>query len=140
MRKRKKNLSKTIKKASLTTIASACLIIGLMIIFAVSFLVSKRQDYYKIEPRTSNIDTTKNTDIGEYDTVGWLRVQGTNIDCPIVFSEKENAEFPVQLESYAWLLDQKTGFNKKINIFNILLMAKITYIRFSLLDLLKCLK
>ena len=56
------------------------------------------QPYYTIESRISNIDNTK---IADSPAIGWLRVQGTNIDTPIV-KRTDKVEESVGY-NYLWL-------------------------------------
>ena len=58
-----------------------------------------------------------------YETIGWLRVQGTNLDLPIVRSDIEES-FTVELESFVWSENKDNKFNNNIiinghNIFNL---------------------
>ena len=60
----------------------------------------------------------------EFETVGWIQVQGTNIDYPIVFHEGGESTYPVEVTSYAWLSNFKVGFHNHMivsghNIFNL---------------------
>ena len=59
-----------------------------------------------------------------FDTVGWIQVQGTNIDYPVVFHEDGESAYPVEVSSYAWLSNYEVGFHNHIqiaghNIFNL---------------------
>ena len=59
-----------------------------------------------------------------FDTVGWIQVQGTNIDYPIVYHEGGDSSYPVEISSYAWLSNYEVGFHNHIkvsghNIFNL---------------------
>ena len=53
--------------------------IGIALLFLIYYTFISEKDYYKIQSRVKNIETTNK--IGEdYDNVAWLRIQGTNID------------------------------------------------------------
>jgi hypothetical protein len=56
----------------------------------------------------------RKNDSEQYETVGWVRVQGTNIDYPIIHIKDETYGQPVSDKSYAWT-DFESGELKKIN-------------------------
>ncbi len=59
-------------------------IIFLVLLLASGFLILlifKDDDYYEIESRTNLVDNYK---IEDAETIGWIRVQGTNIDYPVI--------------------------------------------------------
>lgn len=80
MRKRTKLLISRKKKVFL--------IIGILsflcLIFAISFLIF--YTYYPIVSRIDEIQKYAKKDTEDYTTIGWLRVQGTNIDYPIIYA------------------------------------------------------
>jgi len=58
-----------------------------------------------------------------FDAVGWIRVQGTNIDYPVVINEN-NVDYPVQVDKYAWLSNFEPSFGNHMivsghNVFNL---------------------
>ena len=60
----------------------------------------------------------------KFDTVGWIQVQGTNIDYPIIYHEGGDSSYPVEVSSYAWLSNYEVGFHNHMrvtghNIFNL---------------------
>lgn len=60
------------------------IVLGVVVIFSVCFYIFNKNmnnEIYSLESRVSNMDNTK---ILDSTTVGWLRVQGTSIDTPIV--------------------------------------------------------
>ena len=64
------------------------LIIGILsflcLVFAIVFLAS--YNYYPIVSRIDEIKKYAKKDTEDYATIGWLRVQGTNIDYPIIYA------------------------------------------------------
>ncbi len=64
------------------------LIVGILsflcLVFAIIFLLF--YNYYPIESRIGRIEEYAKNDKEDYTTVGWLRVQGTNIDYPIIYA------------------------------------------------------
>ena len=105
---------------------SLALIIIVVIILAVIKLLPKKEEknYYKIQNRTDQVVSTSIEDDGvTYPAVGWLQIQGTDIDYPIVFNEEAN-EYPATSDHYVWLSNLEVKFQKHIvlsghNIFNL---------------------
>ena len=98
----------------------------LLIILVIIFnFVSKNNDTKeKIKlDFESRVENVKNFNSGDYYTVGWLQVQGTNIDLPILdyraLSENEEIDY-----SYGWRsVNYVTGENREVlaghNILNV---------------------
>ena len=115
MKKKKKRLSIKQRNTSFFMFTvGAVAVIFLIGIFGIFFMHGK--NYYKIESRVNDIKVAKNSDNSDYDTIAWLRVQGTNIDFPIILGKKDDFEYPVQLESFAWSMGEDDKFHNKINI------------------------
>ena len=101
------------------------IILIVVIILALGIYVAwQHREIYKIESRVEKIKNTEVIKDSKFKTVAWLRVQGTNIDYPIIYCEDEEEDFPVQLESYAWLESAIPKFTDNIeivghNIFNL---------------------
>ncbi len=77
---------------------------------------------------TSRIEKQKEYELTyqdeKFETVGWIQVQGTNIDYPIVYHEGGDSSYPVEVSSYAWLSNYDIGFHNHMrvtghNIFNL---------------------
>ena len=131
MSKKKKKQNKNIDKLIL------CLIV--IAIVWVIILISQK-DYYKIESRVENIKVAnekykKNNP--KYEVVSWLRVQGTDIDYPVIktriASNDQEEEYPVEVESYFWSSNYEDSNNKLTNnmfvsghnIFNLSIKPKL---------------
>ena len=99
------------------------LILGLLIVFIILlglFLIVKfvfQNDFYKVEPRTNKIEEISKKDNSDYHTMAWLRVQGTNIDFPIVAPNEFDSELPAELESYGWTLNDDDDYHNKMNVY-----------------------
>ena len=74
------------------------------------------EKYYEVESRISNINKMKSKETDDYGIYGWIRVQGTNIDYPLVGLKKSGVEMPADIEKYAWIMP---GDNKYHNVVNI---------------------
>ena len=95
-----------------------------IILILVIYVAWQHREIYKIESRVEQVKNTEVIKDSKFKTVAWLRVQGTNIDYPIIFCEDDKEDFPVQLESYAWLESAVPRFIDNIeitghNIFNL---------------------
>ena len=66
--------------------------------------------YYKTVSRTKEIEKSKQTDTEEYETIGWIRVQGTNIDYPLYGVIKEGYDYPVT-DSYLWSMNLDSDYH-----------------------------
>ena len=113
--KKNKKLSDVIKSASIVSMIAAGILVLLLLVLLFKMIPFGR-NYYKIESRIDNIQTTRNSDTKNYETVGWLRVQGTTIDYPIIWSPDDSYDYPVQLEKYVWTFETDNKYHNKINI------------------------
>lgn len=84
-----------------TVLILLAFIIGSMMI--ASLFLPK--DYYKIESRVENV--TKDPKSSEYETTGWIRVQGTNIDYPVRYLEDVN-KLSDLTDDFSWILNKVT--------------------------------
>ncbi len=74
--------------------------------------------YYKIDSRVDNV---YNTRIQDAETIGWIKIQGTDIDYPVI-NETDNAYYSG--EDYLWRINSyKEGNNREViyghNILNV---------------------
>ena len=79
------------------------LILGILILLLV--LNNKNEDsfvynenYYDIRDRSDKIKENKKTDASDYNTIGWVQVQGTNIDMPVLRAVGEGFTNPGEKE------------------------------------------
>lgn len=99
-----------------------CFVIFSILLFGfIGLLLFKKyfkveESIFEIESRSSNVVENKKKDNDEYETIGWLRVQGTNIDCPIITGKTELYKYPVELENYGWMTNKD---RKNYNVMNI---------------------
>ena len=106
------------------------LIIILLVVSVVGFKIlsnSFKKDIYKVDSRVSSIKKEQKKDNYKYyRTISWLRVQGTNIDTPIInfygdISEKEleknnNDDHYIDKENYLWNDEGQEKLYNKVNI------------------------
>lgn len=96
--------------------------------FLIMFLINKKtNDKFKAEPVTlsfkSRLSELETFDTGDYDKFGWLQVQGTHIDLPIL-NFNSGLDYDGISYSYGWLSPYYSdGENRKVllghNILNV---------------------
>ena len=84
--------------AGIILLISCCIVLTLLMI--VKLPVS--QPTYSIENRVDKIKEKQKNDKQEYITKAWLRVQGTNIDLPVLSFANKTATPGVEYGDYAW--------------------------------------
>ena len=77
-----------------------------------------------MESRISQLENLEKPDTDDFEAIGWLKVQGTSLDMPIMRSEIDDYAFPVEYDNYVWTLNEKLPDNNLIiltghNIFNL---------------------
>ena len=107
------------KKPKLSTkspiIYGLCILL-IILIFAFGFYIFKivnlnHTSKFVVESRVKNVNSAKRKDTTGVKTVGWLRVQGTNIDYPVYYAP--NVDFGSITEDFAWT---EADFDKLNNI------------------------
>lgn len=99
----------------------AIIIVLLLFILLVKLLFDNlKPDYYSVESRYKNAEEKNEAaqkKNANYDVVGWIRVQGTKIDFPVVAGNDDSFINPVESTAYGWLSTK--GDNKYHNVMNI---------------------
>lgn len=88
-----------------------CIFLIVLAIFTISILF---KSYYRVEDRTKKINDFKEKN--DINPLGWLRVQGTNIDFPIVYYDDLDVTDPKYELGWNYLEDRK--LTKKVTIFS----------------------
>lgn len=94
---KKKKSKKSYQQAIKWIVASIALLI---LIAGVGIYELVNNVDYKVSSRTSVLKKRQKNNQPEKKTVGWLRVQGTNIDLPILYAPSYN--FAYETEDFAW--------------------------------------
>ena len=109
------------KKKYYIILGIAILIVLLLFILLVKLLFDNlKPDYYTVETRYDSVEqknTAAQTRKASYDVVGWLRIQGTNIDFPVVSGKDDSFDNPVESTAYGWL--SNVGDKEYHNVLNI---------------------
>ncbi len=91
---------------------AGCLIFIVVCAFLYRWRFSR--DYYIVDSRVKNIAATEKVE--DYNTVGWLKVQGTNIDYPVVTSDDNANPYPVDPAGYSWVIKRDAKYDDVVNI------------------------
>lgn len=109
---RKKSKNKNKQKAS-SLILIVISILAIIILFLLLVFALKKP-IYQIESRGRNIEKAQKKDSDGMKTVGWLRVQGTNIDYPILYAP--GVSFDYRTDDFVWTEADFTKLNNMVYI------------------------
>ena len=71
-----------------------------VVLLCLILLIFTLKDFYKVSDRTNKV--SMNIKKNEYPILGWIRVQGTNIDYPVIYSKKIDVN-DIEIDySFAW--------------------------------------
>lgn len=99
---------KTSQHKQKTALLFTGLLTVLCLIGAIFFYLMS--DYYQVENRVEHLKKYAKNDTDEYSTVGWLRVQGTNIDYPVIYAP--DYDFNSKTDDFVW---NEVDTNKLLN-------------------------
>lgn len=142
MKKKKIKLTKKQSQRIKTLVLTTGLLICCCIVFTLLFTLNIfGTSIYRIDSRVKNIakeQKNEKKNIG-YETIGWLKVQGTKIDAPIIGYENVTDLAHVEKEDYLWNNNnQEKLFNQVVisghNIMNLSNAPKIGEKYFSRFD------
>ena len=127
----KKKLTKK-QKRQLARLVLACLAFILIVSIPVGLIVFFTNDSssstFKTVDRVKNIkkEKKKEKDANGYATIGWLRVQGTKIDTPIIRYDSVESMDNVNKDDYLWNEYPEEKIQKRVNIqgHNVLNLSK----------------
>ncbi len=115
------------KKGKLIICIIVCILLISFLIIYFSFF--QKQSNFKVKSRIDNVKAEKKKDEDFYRTVGWLRIQGTKIDMPVI-TITGKSEAPITREDYAWTINRDGKYHNSMriyghNIFNLSAKPKI---------------
>ena len=109
-RKSKGNSKRLIYASILTTLLLVA--IGGLLVFGLVKLVANFKPFYETKERTENI-TKYNKTHEQTKAVAWIRVQGTNIDYPVIYSDG-TVNIQEITEDFTWVLNDIEEVKNKI--------------------------
>lgn len=98
MARKKKNSGQYKKSFGILLVAEICIV--LLCAYFLFSLVYKPSSKFEIETRVKNVKDYSIKYNEDYETVGWLRVQGTNIDYPILCNTAY--DFNKKTDDFVW--------------------------------------
>ena len=105
------------KKVSENKLGNILVFLGCLIFIIVCAFLYQRtfsNRYFKVDSRVKNVKSAEKVE--DYDTVGWLKVQGTNIDFPVVSSQDDSNPYPVDPAGYGWVIKRDAKYDDVVNI------------------------
>ena len=113
---RKKKLSLKLKRYNVLLIVA---LVVLMLLLAVLMFIQMfgNSAYYRVESRQDNIQKMKKTDTEDHETIGWVRVQGTNIDYPVFGILSKDFQYPVASKSFTWSLNYDSDYHNVMIVY-----------------------
>ncbi len=106
--KKKDKMRKKISKREIIPVVIILFVIGAIIVIRSN---SKGQDYYSPESR---VEQMKSTIIEDSETIGWVNVQGTDIDYPVVY--ETNLVYQ-GLKDYLWISSMYVEGENRLAVF-----------------------
>lgn len=98
--------------AGIILLISCCLVLTLLMIVKLPNTTST----YKVESRVDDIEKSRKNDTEEYKTTSWLKVQGTNIDLPVLKFTNTKKDPSVEIGNFAWNIYPEEKLVNKVNI------------------------
>ena len=115
MSDRKKKLSGRLKRYNIMLILMLIVLMGVLG-FLMTYIIFHQEYSFSVESRKENIAMSQKHDTSDYETIGWVRVQGTNIDYPLYGVIQEGYEYPVS-DSYLWSLNMDSNFHDTMLVY-----------------------
>lgn len=125
MEEKKKSKKKKKEESQLLLFLLLGLAVVALLVLLVCTKIVPKKEIFEVKDRASKVaDSSVVYNDVEFKAVGWIRVQGTNIDYPIIFTDDEDQEYPITKDHFAWLSNYEPVFGKHMsvsghNVFNL---------------------
>lgn len=116
MKKKHKKKMNRLRLNKLVVILFVFLVVIVIALGTTVFKLLSSDDKFVIKSRSDMIEKSKKEDSENYETVGWLRVEGTNIDMPILYSKNSRTAYPVEKDNYSWTMAGDSKFHNVMNV------------------------
>lgn len=113
---RKKKLSVTLKRWNVVLLIVLIAFIGILC-YLLGMKLFGNKDYYEVQSREENIKKSKKSDTPDHETIGWVRVQGTNIDYPVYGVLSRDFDYPVVSDTFTWSLSDDSEFHNTMLVY-----------------------
>lgn len=113
---RKKKISFAFKTWNIILII-VLLILSILLGLFLFDVLFKKDVFYEIESRKEKISNSKSIDTPDHETIGWVRVQGTNIDYPLYGVLQSDFDYPVVSDSYLWSLSYDSNYHDTMVVY-----------------------
>lgn len=114
----KRKLSKKRNQRIKTLVLAIGLLICCCLVFVMLLAVtSSSKEIYKVDSRVKEIEKEKKSEDDEgIETIGWLRVQGTTIDAPIISYENVDYLNTIDKEDFLWNQNKQEKFFNQVSV------------------------
>lgn len=113
--KKKKETKK--KKSSFDKSTYFMILLILLIVLLLLLVFNKHESTnFKVEKRMNEIAESQKLDTDNYNTIGWIRVEGTKVDHPIIIARNGSFEEPINQASYAWINGKDTKYTNNLTV------------------------
>lgn len=106
---KKKQKKKSLQKKTMALMGVSLLFLALIVGFSLERVFNDQT--FRVKSRVKQLEKNKDKDTKARKTVGWLRVQGTNIDYPVLYAP--NYSFEYETDDFTWT---EADFKKLNNI------------------------
>lgn len=105
-----KKKSKKWRKSVISVIVLSVIII--ILLFTTIVILLNQKEVYKIESRTNNVIEYQKEN-KEYNVDGWVRVQGTNIDYPVILADTWKVNLNNIVGDFTWRLENSDNLMQR---------------------------
>ena len=96
--RRKRKRSKSNKRLLFSSLTVLLVFLVALLSFGLVKLFGNNQ--FKVDSRVEKLEKAQKKDTSDKKTVGWIKVQGTNIDYPVVYAP--DYDFSYEVDDFAW--------------------------------------
>jgi len=117
-KKTTKKTNETKKKKSNFDKSTYFMILLVLLIVLLLLLVFNRHETstFRIEDRLKEIGESQKKDTNTVKTVGWIRVEGTNIDHPVLAAREGIYNQDIKQPTYSWMNTKKAGYTNNMTV------------------------
>ena len=115
--KKTNNTKKGRKQKQLMLLGTFAILILVLFVIVLFEVFINNKAYYTVKSRVTDVSMAKESNNNaDYQVVGWVKVQGTKLDMPILTGINDDSNFPVKMEKYVWDVTGDGKYHNKLNI------------------------